>query len=222
VMETREAHPAIVKSVTQIADGTPWAVGPSAIGVRDNPYGEAAKDNPLNIRQAMNWNDPRQRGLFGAAWALSYFADFATGGASSIALGGATGPFGAIHAPADFPQPWFDEHGGLFPVFHVLRGLARLKGAELASMELASAAPISGLCATTQDGLEFWIANMGPKPVSVVLPRGVRIAILDPASFKAASSDPTYLESLGEGRDRLSLAGFSVARIALRSAASEG
>nr|MBA3326459.1 hypothetical protein [Paracoccaceae bacterium] len=37
VMESREAHPAITASVTRIAGGTPWAVGPSAIGVRDNP-----------------------------------------------------------------------------------------------------------------------------------------------------------------------------------------
>ncbi len=83
VMETHEAHRAIIASVTAIADGTPWTVGPSAIGVRDNPYGAAAKSNPGNIRQAMNWNDPRQRGLFGAVWNLGYFADFTAGGATS-------------------------------------------------------------------------------------------------------------------------------------------
>ena len=37
----------------------------------------------------------------------------------------------SVHAKANWPQAWFDEHGGLYPVFHMLRGLARLKGATL-------------------------------------------------------------------------------------------
>ena len=69
-----------------IAD-KPYAVGPSAIGMRDNPYGAAVADNPDDRRQAMNRNDPRQRGLLGAAWNLGYFAHFAYGGAAAIARG---------------------------------------------------------------------------------------------------------------------------------------
>ena len=119
VAETLELLPHIARSVRAIVGGKPYAVGPSAIGMRDNPYGQATMPNPDNVRQAMNRNDPRQRGLLGAAWSLGYFAHFAAGGARQIALGGAVGPFGLLHAPADFPQPWFDEVGGLFPVYHV-------------------------------------------------------------------------------------------------------
>src|SRR5690606_13477607 len=69
VSETLQALPAIALSVKSIAAHLPYAVGPSANGMRDKPYGAAAKENPDNIRQAMNRNDPRQRGMLGAAWA---------------------------------------------------------------------------------------------------------------------------------------------------------
>ncbi|RUY37844.1 hypothetical protein EN978_25725 [Mesorhizobium sp. M7A.F.Ca.US.001.04.1.1] len=68
LMETLECLPHIVRTVPAIARGLPYSVGPSAIGLRDNPYGEAPVANPTNIRQAVNFNDPRQRGVMGAAW----------------------------------------------------------------------------------------------------------------------------------------------------------
>ena len=66
VMEGLGALPFIAGSAAGIAGGKPVAVGPSAIGMRENPYGEKPMDNPGNIRQAMNYNDPRQRGLLGS------------------------------------------------------------------------------------------------------------------------------------------------------------
>ncbi len=87
VTETLESLPHIARSMRAIVGGKPYAVGPSAIGMRDNPYGQTTMPNPDNIRQAMNRNDPRQRGLLGAAWSLGYFAHFAAGGARQIALG---------------------------------------------------------------------------------------------------------------------------------------
>ena len=108
--------------------------------------------NPDNIRQAMNRNDPRQRGLIGAAWSLGYFAHFAAGGARRIALGGMAGPFGLVHAPADFPQPWFDQAGGLFPVYHVVRGCARLKGAPMRVVKISAPREVQVLPRRTSCG----------------------------------------------------------------------
>ncbi|MFO6463503.1 hypothetical protein ACK8OR_03840 [Jannaschia sp. KMU-145] len=215
VIETREAHPAIVKSVAEIAGTTPWAVGPSAIGIRDNPYGASAKDNPGNIRQAMNWNDPRQRGLFGAAWALTYFAHFAEGGASSIALGAATGPFGAIAAPSEFPKPWFDGAGGVYPVFHVLRGLARLEGAAMHTLDLPAAGPVAGLAVQTDNGMEIWVANVGPEPVEVALADDaeMRVARLDAGGFAAAAANAAIMDDLSPASGALTLDAFAIARI---------
>src|SRR5690606_28192875 len=114
--------------------GLLYTVGPSAIGLRDNPYGEAPVANTRNIRQAVNFNDLRQRGIIVAAWNLGYFSAFAVGGAEAIALGGAVGPFGVLSVPTDFPQPGFEGKGELYPVWHVLGGLARLRGRPLRSV----------------------------------------------------------------------------------------
>ena len=212
VMETREAHPAIAASVTKIAQGRPWAVGPSAIGVRDNPYGEAAKENPGNVRQAMNRNDPRQRALLGAAWALGYFADFAGRGAAGVALGSPTGPFGAIDSPSDDPRPWFSERGGVYPVFHVLRGLARLRGGPMRDLGLSPSGPVCGLAA----GNEIWLANTGPDAVAVELGDGsVRVAMLDASGFDVAAGDPNHMDATHDHAGPLELDAYAVARIVI-------
>jgi len=213
VMETREAHTAIIKTVTRIADKTSWAVGPSAIGIRDNPYGAAAKANPENIRQAMNRNDPRQRGLLGAAWALGYFADFATGGAVVIAFGGATGAFGLVASPAEYPQPWFDEHGGVFPAFHVLRGLARLKSAPLRPLGLAPSGPVTGLAAQTTNGIEIWVANTGPTPTEIAFQGPAIGSTLNADSFAQAAGDPAFMDHLRALPSPLSLDAYGISRI---------
>lgn len=196
-VETLQALPAIAASVAEIAGGRPWAVGPSAIGMRDNPYGAATKENPGNIRQAMNLNDPRQRGLLGAAWALGYFARFAEGGAEAVALGGPVGAFGAVHAPANFPQPWFDEAGGgLFPVWHVLRGLARLKGAARVPVTVSRPDTVLGIAARTGAGTEIWLANLTGSPVEVAVDADISAAAsLDEDGFPAASRTPGFLDT---------------------------
>lgn len=213
VIETREAHPALVASITAIAGGKPWAVGPSAIGMRGNPYGAVPKENPNNIRQAMNWNDPRQRGLLGAVWALGYFAQFASGGAATVALGGATGPFGLVSAPAEYLRPWFEDHGGVYPGFHVLRGLARLKSAAMVSLNLAASSPVVGFAARGASGLEIWVGNAGPEPVQVTVPGPGRIASLDASSFAVAAQNPTHMDDLFLFDGSTTLDAFSIARL---------
>lgn len=216
VMESREAHGAIAASVTGIADGTPWAVGPSAIGIRDNPYGASAKDNPDNIRQAMNRNDPRQRGLMGAAWTLGYIADFAEGGASAIAMGGATGPFGVLSAPGDDPDPWFEGNGGLYPVFHVLRGLTRLNGMQRLALDLPASGPVAAIATQTEDGIEIWVANTRPEKAEITLPAAAQIAVLDASNFAAAAENPNHFDALADHQGALALDGFAIARILLK------
>ena len=107
--------------------------------MRMNPYGAAPMENPRNIRQAMNRNDPRQRGLLGAAWTIGYYAHFARAGVEAIAFGGTTGALGLIHVEQTWPQPWYEGNGGVFPIFHAVRMLARLSGRTLGTLrDLAS------------------------------------------------------------------------------------
>jgi hypothetical protein len=194
VAETLESLPHIARSVRAIAGGKPYAVGPSGIGMRDNPYGQTTMPNPDNVRQAMNRSDPRQRGLLGAAWSLGYFARFAAGGARHIALGGAVGPFGLLYAPADFPQPWFDKAGGLFPVYHVLRGLARLKGAPMSAVSVSAPQEVQGFAAAN----ELWLANLTGEPRRGKLAGASwsGLAMLDAESFVIAREHLDALDRL--------------------------
>lgn len=215
VTEAIQALPAIASSAVAIADGKPLSVGPSAMGMRDNPYGEAPKQNPDNIRQAMNWNDPRQRGLLGAAWTLGYFASMAYGGASAVALGEPVGPHGAVHAKTGFDQPWYDRHGGVYPVYHVLRGVAALGGQPLVGLRVSRPDLIQGLAVDTGAGPEIWLANLSADPVQVDLaPEPTAAATLDAESFVDAASSPDLMQSLSGGANKsLTLDAYAVIRL---------
>jgi hypothetical protein len=218
VTESLESLPYIARSVRAFIGDRPFAVGPSAIGMRDNPYGEAPMANPGNIRQAMNRNDPRQRGLLCAAWSLGYYAHFAYGGAEAIALGGTVGPFGIAHAPAPFPQPWFDEHGGLFPAFHAMRGLARLAGSTLLRVESSAPREVQALAVRTLSGQsEVWIANLTGEPRRVGLEPAIasdEFAMLDAESFVASAQTPNMMDRLSKLRGgEIELDAYAVARI---------
>jgi hypothetical protein len=215
LMESLEALPYIADSARSIAGGKPIVVGPSAIGMRDNPYGAAPMKNPGNIRQAMNRNDPRQRGLAGAAWDLGYFARFAYGGAQSIAFGG-SGPFALAYASEPWPQPWYDEHGGLFPAFHVIRGLAALGGKSLLEATIDAPGEVQGLAAQAGDRRMLWLANLAgdPKQVEVVGFDGAHVALLDASSFVAASENHAFLDSPGATfGGTMTLPPYAVARL---------
>ena len=216
ITEGLETLPAIALSASAIAADKPYAVGPSAIGMRMNPYGEAPLKNSGNIRQAMNFNDPRHRGLLGSAWALGFFARFAAGGATVITLGGTTGAFGLVSVKHDWPQPFFDEAGGVFPMFHVLRGMARLSGKPLRAVETPDT--IEAIAAETGDGVELWLANRTGAEQSVTLPGAPRtLFLLDADSFVAAAGDRDALDHLNQpfSGTTLTLAPYAVARLSL-------
>ena len=216
--EGLESLPHISRSVRSFIGDRPYAVGPSAIGMRDNPYGAAVMANPNNIRQAMNRNDPRQRGLLGAAWNLAYFAHFARGGAHAIALGGGVGPFGAVYTEAPYPQPWFEEHRGLFPVYHVLRGLARLKGRQLRRIEISAPREIQAIAASAPHAEEIWLANLTGETRRVSLhANGAsgRISFLDADGFVASTKDPDALERSARAmtQSEIELGSYAIARV---------
>jgi len=121
VMQSLEAMPFITRSVRAIYGDKPYRIGPSTIAMRQNPYGSATKDNPLDKRVAMANRDPRHGGLFAAAWAVGYAARVADAGMEQLILSGFAGPFGVI-AGAGEPV----AAGGKRPLFHVVRALADL------------------------------------------------------------------------------------------------
>ena len=74
VMETLETLPWIFFSARTMIGKVPYHIGPTSIPCRDNPYGAAVAPNPDNRRVCLSDIDPRQRGLFAAAWNLGYLS----------------------------------------------------------------------------------------------------------------------------------------------------
>ena len=133
VMETLQALPHILASATVLADGQPIAIGPTGIGMRLNPYGPAPLENDPAARTEMAGRDPRQRGLFAAAWIVGYLARIAPYGIERFAFGAPVGPFGLISTRQAYAQPIWDdlEEGALLPIYHVARWIASAGGARL-------------------------------------------------------------------------------------------
>ncbi|MGE3832599.1 MAG: hypothetical protein AB7F76_16530, partial [Parvibaculaceae bacterium] len=158
-----------------------------------------------------------QRGLLNAAWSLGYFAHFARSGAASIALGGLAGKFGALHTKTKWKQAWYDRHGGLYPVFHVLRGLARLKGTALHDVTISAPRNVQALVAKHDGKTELWLANLTGEPVTVALPgglKGAKAATLDAAKFETAAGKAEALDRLSPLKSqRVALDAYAVMRL---------
>lgn len=195
VMETLEALPYQVTTARSYIGKTAYRIGPSGIGCRDNPHGAAWTPNPENIRICLTKLDPRQRGLFAAAWTLGYVATFARTGVESIALGAPTGPLGIIYRKADHRQPWYDQLAGpaVFPAFHVVAGLTRGAGQKRVAAESSDPAKVQSLAYRGKKGTTLWLANLTAENQAVSLAgfKGAAFAgLLDENSFVRATTDP--------------------------------
>ncbi|MEO1018975.1 MAG: hypothetical protein AAFY56_14970 [Pseudomonadota bacterium] len=178
VMETLETLPAVVSSMQAIAAGKPLHLGPSAIGMRHNPYGAATADNPNNERIAMVENDPRQCGLFAGAWTVGYAAAVADSQAvRTLCLNHLAGPAGVS-----------GDDGEIYPVFHVMKALCAAGGAARIPLSIAGTA-VAGLAWRDGGSISLLLTNLGPEPTTLTLNRAVRARILDTTSFDTASHD---------------------------------
>jgi D-apionolactonase len=221
VMETLETLPAIIASTRAFIDGRSYRIGPSAIACRSNPYGAAPFENPHNGRVSLARVDPRQRGLFGAAYLVGYAAACARGGLDAMAFGAPTGPFGFIYRRADYAQPWFDQGdaASVYPAFHVLAGLTAGSDRPLLATEVSRPDVIEALGWREKGRNLLWVTNLTAVPVEITLkgpsPATARGAVLDARSFVRATRDPQVLDALAAplASDRIRLDAYAVARI---------
>ncbi len=221
VMETLEALPAIIASSEALAGGAAYRIGPSAIGCRQNPYGKSTLDNPRGGRVCLARVDPRQRGLFGAAWTLGYLAAAASGGIEAVTLGAPTGPFGFIYRRTADPQPYFDGLQGpaVYPAFHVMAGLAPEAGRMMIEATSSRPSAVAALAFDAGGRTVAWLANLTAQELTVALP-GVpkgegRAAVIDATSFARVTTDPDALDALAQPLvgGRLVLDAYAVARV---------
>jgi hypothetical protein len=195
VMETLEALPYQVQTARSFIGRKPYRIGPSAIGCRDNPHGKTFTPNPDNERVCLARMDPRQRGLFGAAWTLGYIATFARTGIQALTIGAPTGPLGIIYRKTDYRQPWFDDLQGaaVYPVFHVISGITRGAGRKLVAATCSDNQKVEVLAYRGNGGATLWLANLTADEQKVRIggaPGTVFGTSLDEDSFESAATDP--------------------------------
>jgi D-apionolactonase len=223
VMETLETMPSIIESVAAIAGEKAWRIGPSSIGTRDNPYGSGPTPNPDNGRVCMTEIDPRQRGLFGAAWTVGYLATLAASGAEAIVLGTAVGPRGAIYRRMPEPQPWFDDVAGerIYPLFHVIKAAAAASGQEVLATTSSAPRRVAALVWRADRATRLLLANLTSETqridLSSVARKPTRYVVLDEAAFVTATSDPDWATRPGSllGDHAIELPSYAVAFLTL-------
>ena len=220
-METLEALPYQVATARSFIGKKAYAIGPSGIGCRDNPHGATWTPNPDNLRVCLTKLEPRQRGLFAAAWTLGYAATLARTGIRAIAFGSPTGPLGIIYRKADHKQPWYDQLSGsaVFPAYHVISGLTRNSGQKLVATESSDSAKVQVLACKAKGGTTLWLANLTAQNQSVKL-SGVKGAMfgtmLDEDSFVTATTDPrAFQRSWKAMKHALTLKPYAVAIISI-------
>ena len=222
VMETHDALPYQVATARSFIGKTPYRVGPSSIGCRDNPYGKTFAPNPNNERICLANSDPRQRGLFGAAWTLGYVSSLAVAGVASVCLGAPTGPLGIIHRPGDTKQPYFGalRRSAVYPAYHVVGGLTRAAGARLVATRSSDDARVRCLAYRAKGATLLWLANMTAQDQSASVahagagPFGI---VLDETSFAQATTEPAAFQADVKSLDtrRLALRAYAVALICI-------
>ena len=167
VMETLEALPYVIHSAKAFTKGKPYRIGPSQHSGARQSVRRRVGANPDNGRVCLADMDPRQRGLFGAAWTLGYVAAFAGSAASRRSRSGAvTGPQGMIYRKADYRAAGFRRAArrAVYPLYHVIAGLAAASGAKRIAATSAAPSTIAALAYRAKAGPVLWLANLTGEP----------------------------------------------------------
>jgi hypothetical protein len=179
-------------------------------------------DNPKNGRVCLTNNDPRQRGLFNAAWTLGYIAACAYGGLEAVALGATTGPLGFIHRrSAGHPQPYFDSLDGhaIYPAFHVMIGVGYGEGHPLVETKLSEPGRAAALAWREGARSVLWLANLAAEPLAIRLggfeDARLQASVLDTCAFEKAVASLDWLEAHKHPLEatELNLDAYAVARV---------
>ncbi len=200
VIETLEALPQVFASALELSGDKPYRLGLVSIGMRSNPYGAAVAANPDRVRKTMAMEDPRQRGLFAAAWAVGAVAAAAGGPVDALSLAAPAGPFAILNIGQTNVGPPFDEPNvTLLPLYQVVRFAASLSGADTCRISGLSDG-VHGFAAHQGGRTAMALANLGQTQASVQLRSGrLAVRLLDAESFDQAIRDENWLENAPMG-----------------------
>jgi hypothetical protein len=153
--------------------------------------------NPDRERICMAAEDPRQDGLFAAAWTLGYAAAVAPGRLELLVPSAFSGSRGVLDEKAQ----------AIRPVFHAVRWLAQAAG-EVALVSRSDDPAVATLASRDGDRVTVLIANLSKEPCRVGLdgvPADARVTTVDAAAPDGRPRHP--------GGSDLHLDSFAIAKI---------
>ncbi|GAC1603845.1 MAG: hypothetical protein NVS3B2_08690 [Ramlibacter sp.] len=179
IMVGLQSLPAMVETLRWRHGNLPVQVGPSSIGARCSPLGgQPASDGTRRL--ALARRDPRTRGLYGAAWAVGYVAQFGRAGVESISLFDLLGDATLV-----------DADGATTPAFEVLRRLGAPASRRAVTTPLG--APVAAVALERRMGCEIILANLSAEPLTVTLQAAnfpAPVQLMDAHSLAYRKKDP--------------------------------
>ena len=205
LVENLEAQAQVVESASQFSPHS-VVISPITLKPRFNAVATAAA--PLAPGELPPAVDTRQNHLFAAAWTLASIAALsATGRVHSLTYYETTGWRGVMETETGSPLPekFPSVAGSVFPIFHVLAGLAGFRHG--APIPVAPALTLTALALFGPDRRRVLLANLTNLPQTVRLraarsPRAVRL--LDSTNLNIALREPRLFltEPGGKGSGR--------------------
>lgn len=205
MMENLDSFRPMARTIRAFAGPMPYRLIAASLGLDSGPYGEPSA-NPDNTRRTMVRMDPRQRGLFGAAWTLAAIAEAAQNGLAAISPAALVGELGII------------DRASVYPAYHVVRGMAKAAGRSSIGVMSSDRSRVRALACREEKGKVLWLANLSEAPQRVVLPDlggSTLVRRLDEETFEAAASNPAFLDTQETSRANreVGLGAYGVARI---------
>lgn len=208
VMLSLQSLPSMVDTLRARAITTPVRVGPSSIAVRKSPLGGQPLTDGTR-RVAMANQDPRCHGLFGAAWALGYIAQFSRRNAEAITIMSLSGSSGIVGSP-----------GGSclvrYPTYFLLE---RLRApARVCRVSVSDPSRIAALALRRAGKGALLIANLTGDDVELDLNGWAatsRASIMDADSWATLSSSVVGWQSVGRTHSgsRIRLSAYATASL---------
>ena len=159
VMLSLQSLPSMVETLDARYPGLPIRIGPSSIATRKSPLGNQSETDGMR-RIALAREDPRCRGLYGAAWSLGYVAQLAMAGVDAITLMSMSGASGVL-GPAD------GDAVRRYPAYFVLERLQ--SPARMCSVTVSEPSRIAALALGRKANRELLLANLTGDVVDVKL-----------------------------------------------------
>ncbi len=186
IMDTPSAQGTTVRSAKSLYPQAAVHVGPISLLPRFNAN---VPPSTMGFRPAPS--DPRQAGLFTAAWAAASYKYLAEAGATSLTYFEAMGPAGL--------KP--SRGSGVYPAYHLMREVATLASNSITPMSSASPKTANAFRVTADDGVHT-VAFSQTDDTTAVRVEGIganiTVRALGPDTVDAACADPERFWRSGE------------------------